>query len=876
MKNLIKFILLITMFQNLLFAEKGDFEKVSLQLQWKHQFQFAGYYMAKEKGFYKDVDLEVDIKEFDFGINPVDEVKTKRSTYGIGRSSLMIDKSNGVDIRLLSAIFQSSPSVLLSLDKPNLKTINDFIGKKVMMTSDVAQTVSLLAMGKQKGINIDDMLQIKHSFNIDDLISGKTDLIASYISNEPYTLKKKGIKYTIFDPKEFGFDFYSDILFTSENEIRNHKQRADNFNKASIKGWEYAFNNIEETVALILEKYNTQKRTKEALTYEANELKKLAFYKSNKIGNIDISKLQRIYDIYNVMGFINTNTNINIENFIFKEKEINLSLTMDESKYLKNNKMIKMCNNAEYEPIEFAIDGDTKNMRGIAIDTLNLIEKELDVKFINIPTKSWKESQQFLKEKKCDILPAAVKTSERLKYANFTNPYLKLSLAILTNKNKGFVSNLDELIDKKMSRKKGSGIIQMLEDKYPNINIVQTISTNESFQYLVDGKVDFTIATIPIISNILSQYMFDNIHIAGYTDMKYNLAIAVRDDDILLLNILNKSLENISEKQYNNIYKKWVSSVVKEKVIDYKIPWQGLLIVFILILAFLYRQYTLKELNQKLEERVKEKTKKLKDLSKTLAKKVAKEVDDNRKKDALIHEQAKLASMGEMIGNIAHQWRQPLSVISTASSGMQLKKEFGMLEDEEFNKMCEAINTNTQFLSNTIDDFTSYIKGDTKIVKFNLKNDSDGFLKIINATIKSHHIHVILDLDEHIDIKGYPNQLIQCFINIFNNSKDALDENNEQNNRYVFISQKVVDNHVIIIFKDNAGGIPKDVISKIFEPYFTTKHKAQGTGLGLHMTYNLIVNSMKGTLKVENEEFEFNKKRCKGAKFTISIPYVKD
>jgi hypothetical protein len=174
----------------------------------------------------------------------------------------------------------------------------------------------------------------------------------------------------------------------------------------------------------------------------------------------------------------------------------------------------------------------------------------------------------------------------------------------------------------------------------------------------------------------------------------------------------------------------------------------------------------------------------------------------------MLHNQSKLASMGEMIANISHQWRQPLSVISTGATGMKMQKEYSMLTDEFFYTTCNSINENAQYLSQTIDDFTNFIKGDSKPIRFDLKNDTDSFIKLVDSTVKKHNLNLILELEEHINIKGYPNELIQCFINIFNNSKDALVANINENERYIFISQDVIDNNVIITFKDNAGGIP--------------------------------------------------------------------
>ena len=248
------------------------------------------------------------------------------------------------------------------------------------------------------------------------------------------------------------------------------------------------------------------------------------------------------------------------------------------------------------------------------------------------------------------------------------------------------------------------------------------------------------------------------------------------------------------------------------------------------------------------------------------------DMSDIKQKELKFLQQSKLAALGEMIANIAHQWRQPLSVISTSATGMKLQKEHNVLSDEKFFDYCDLINENAQYLSQTIEDFRNFIRGDMKAVRFNLKNDTDSFIKLVDGTIKRHNIQVILKLQENINIQGYPNELIQCFINIFNNAKDALVENVPEDERYMFISEINSDEQVLITFKDNAGGIPEDILPKIFEPYFTTKEKTQGTGLGLHMSYNLIVNGMKGELVATNETYTFNEKKYTGAQFKITIP----
>ncbi|MCK5110063.1 MAG: hypothetical protein KAQ94_00990 [Arcobacteraceae bacterium] len=262
--------------------------------------------------------------------------------------------------------------------------------------------------------------------------------------------------------------------------------------------------------------------------------------------------------------------------------------------------------------------------------------------------------------------------------------------------------------------------------------------------------------------------------------------------------------------------------------------------------------------------------KKIRDLNENLEIRVKEEVEKNIYKEKQLFEAQKMASMGEMIGNIAHQWRQPLSVISTGSTAIKLKKELDVLDDKDLLETCEIINENAQYLSKTIDDFKNFIKGDKKLINFNLKDTIDSFINLVNPSIKNNNIELILNIKENININGYPNELHQCMINIFNNAKDAL--LNIDETRLVFIDTLLQDNNAIIKIKDNAGGIPEDVMPKIFEPYFTTKHKSQGTGLGLHMTYNLIVDSMGGTIEANNVKYKYNDESYIGAEFTIRLP----
>ena len=248
------------------------------------------------------------------------------------------------------------------------------------------------------------------------------------------------------------------------------------------------------------------------------------------------------------------------------------------------------------------------------------------------------------------------------------------------------------------------------------------------------------------------------------------------------------------------------------------------------------------------------------------------DVSEIRRKENLLTEQTKLAAMGEMIGNIAHQWRQPLNVISVSASGAKVKKDLGILSDESLNDSLKQILDTTEHLSETIDVFKDFYKEDKEKSLFNLSQNIHNNLSLIETVIAGNNIELHLDLDKDIYIYNFSNEFSQIIVNILHNACDAIKarlSNDEL--RIIKITARQEKNKAIIEIVDNAGGIEKDIIKKIFEPYFTTKHKYQGTGLGLYMTRKILKISMKGSIKATNKTFDHEGKKYKGALFKITL-----
>lgn len=843
------FIFILTVLTTNIYA--GELQKVTLQLSWFNQFQFAGYYIAKEKGFYEDVGLDVTIKNFDFGINVVDEVVKNKVDYGIGRETLLLEQSK---IVALYALFQASPLVLLSTKDSNINSVNDFKDKRIMTTIDDAGEVSLKAMISSHNIDIKNLNFIKHTHNILDLVNNKTDVISAYISKTPYDLTKLGVDYNVFYPKDYGFDMYSDFLFTNMEKIKYSEEEVIKFRNASLKGWEYAFNNIEESALLILQKYNNQNISKDALVYEGEELKKLAYFEHTKIGEIQKSKLQRIIDLYKVMGL--TQHTISADTFMYKN-HYNL-FTETENRYLKNLEVLNVCINPK--DLEY---------NGILTDYLELIKEKIDLKYQYIDAYNLNQAFIYLKENRCNVV-ASVENSQKLPNNIYlSKSYVDIPLVIATKKDVTFISDIKYLKNQKIGVIKNAIFMNSIKNKYPNANLIEVKSVQDGLKKVKKEELFAFIGTITNISKEIEDNYITNLKISGKIDEKLSLSLATLSEKPIMANILDKLLRLVSKHERQKIINKWIL-IEYEKNFDYSFIVKIVFVVVLIFFALLYRQLLLNKLNKTLKIKVKYKTKQLQRLNKDLEEKIKKEVENSRKKDKLLSQQIKMVAMGEMLENVAHQWRQPLSVISTTATGIKMQKENKILTDKFLLESMDSINETSQYLSKTLEDFRRYYKPNKEIIEFDIKDVYNKSFKIIDSKYKSLNIKIIEDI-KNVTLFGLDSELMQSIMNIINNAKDVL-ENRKLDKKYIFIDIFKRNEFLIILIRDNAGGIDSKIINRVFEPYFTTKHKSQGTGVGLYMCKEIIEKHMYGEISVENLEYSYRGMDLKGAQFKIKIP----
>jgi len=241
----------------------------------------------------------------------------------------------------------------------------------------------------------------------------------------------------------------------------------------------------------------------------------------------------------------------------------------------------------------------------------------------------------------------------------------------------------------------------------------------------------------------------------------------------------------------------------------------------------------------------------------------------NEEKDEKLKEQSKMASMGKMIENISHQMKQPLSLIMTSATAMELQKELNLLTDDEFDGFTKRITDSAEYLSETIDNFKNFFQDDKKRKELNLTQAIVQSKLLLDGKFKGSGIKIIHNLDDIIFL-GVSNELIQVITNLVSNSADALENN--QAEKFIFISSEMINDKVCIEFMDNAGGIPENIIGNIFDAHFTTKGKQKGSGIGLDMSKMIIEDTFRGTIEVESKTFEHNGKKYTGACFTIELP----
>lgn len=552
---------------------------LTVQVNWNHQFQFAGFYAAIKQGYYEEVGLDVSMKDWEPGIRVVDEVVSGRADIGIGYSSMIADYAKGVPIKLIMSSFQFSPMVLLSHQPIN--DLAELDGKTVMHYGNL-QILGLI--NKAQNLVKNPVISVDSSGNLEDFILHKVDLYGAYTTNEPFRLKQRNKAFFIVDPKSFGVQSYGDLVVTSEALAAKHPEQIQKFKAATIKGWRYAIHHQTEMVDYIMQHYPVVK-SREALLNEAKVTTHYVQSGQVPIGKVEPAKLMATAAEAKEVGLISQKefNRLNMKQFIFNASQY--AYTEEESAYLAAHPVIKLANDIDWEPFEFI---DKKGQyRGIASDYFALLGQKLGVRFEPQKTLGWAEVLSKTKAGQLEVFSCAVATPEREQYMRFTKPYLSFPMVLVGRKNVSFIESYDALKGQKVAVVNGYWSHETLKQHYPSIELVIVDSVKKGLEAVMDGRASLYSGNLGAINYAIHKYGIIGLHVVGQSSHRFELAIGVTKDNPVLFNILRKGLDSITEEERQQIFNKWIKLEVVNKL-DRKqlIEVGGISLAIILTLTF--------------------------------------------------------------------------------------------------------------------------------------------------------------------------------------------------------------------------------------------------------------------------------------------------
>ena len=569
-------LLLLLLSSSTLFSK----ENLTVQLHWKHQFQYAGLYTAIEKGYYKELGITVTLKEWDTDIDKIQLLHDNKADLIIGASDILMDVFKSSELVIVSAYLQKAPVALAV--KPNIYFPQDLKNKKIMAIKEDLDSSVFFKMWKNSEINSSHLEIIPHNFNMESFINGEIDGVQIYITDQLFELASKNIEFNIIDANSYGIDFYDIMAIATKQLAQQNPQLIQSFKNATNKGWEYALKHKEETVDLILSKYNTQQKSKEALLFEAKRLESLILPKQYNLGEINEEKLKKIALVYLEMGSIEKINNIQEYIFSYKDFNENLNLTKEEKSYLKTINKLKICS----LPNKIAIE-NKKFYKSIDVKIIEDISEKIHITPDFIPANTYNESLNYAKEGKCDILSIVRPTLSNELAFNLTKPFIAQPLVIVTNSDILFIDDFAKLKGKTIGIVEGHTSIKTIKQLYPNLKIREVKNIIDGLE-LVKKELIFGYVDMPIlVSHAIKQLGFLDLKISGSLGINAGFAMAVNKDEYRLLPILEKAMSTISKDYINTLINEWY--VIKyEKGIDYKLLWQTLFFATFLILITLY------------------------------------------------------------------------------------------------------------------------------------------------------------------------------------------------------------------------------------------------------------------------------------------------
>lgn len=573
-------------------------DSVTLQLKWHHQFQFAGYYAAIEKGFFAQEGLDVTLLERDPEKNNILQVLNGEADYGIADSALFLYQAHKVGVRVVAPIFQHSPNVLITLKSSGIQSPQDLVGKRVRFYQNDAEGFPIMAMLAEYRILEQGIIRQPFTKDYDVLLNGETDAIYGYSTNEPYLLRQKGAEVHILNPVNYGIDVYGDMLFTTSTEAENNYERVEAMRRAVIKGWKYALDNKAEIAQLIVDKYPTTK-TFDALMFEAQGIEQAVSRFTVPIGTIDRGRLQHISKLFARHGLLDIE--FSIDKNIYNRPDYHsgeIKLTPQEAAFIAKNKTVRVGIDRNWFPFDFVNAQGQHD--GIAADYLSLLSQRLGLIFDVERNGDWSNTLRLMREGQIDMLAMAANTPERAKYASFTRPYLRSPMVIVTDQTIDFLDGVNGLQTQKIAVVKDYASHEWLKNHHPELDLLEVDTTTQGLKKVALGEVFAFVDNLASVSFLIKQEGLVNLKISGQLPYSFDLAMGVRSEEPILVNILQKGLDSITPQEQDAIYEKWVRLEYDTRV-DYSKVLPAFIVIFIILLLVVLYTLRLRALHGRLQ-----------------------------------------------------------------------------------------------------------------------------------------------------------------------------------------------------------------------------------------------------------------------------------
>lgn len=536
---------------------------VKIQFDWKHQFQFAGFYAAKEKGFYSEYGLDVEFVEYRSGLNILDALIDRTVDFGVLNSEAITSRLNGSPIVLLSNYFKRSPYVIVSNE--NIVSPADLKNKKVMTGKDTFYDSGLGIMFKQFGLRENDVIIVPQSFNVEDFITGKVDAVTVYLTDQMFEIDKSKKKYNILDANNFGVEDYASTLVTSENMIKTHPDIVKNFKIASDRGWKYALSNPEEMIELIKEKYNTLNKSEEALVFESEQIKKVFQAEHYPIGSIDMHKLRRMGEMLIQLG--KASSLEKLSGFIYDD-ELNhidalegIKFSPEEMLWKKEKEVIKVSSEMDNVPFDYRLFGESK---GYSIELLKLITNRLGMKLKVIPLPDGVSQNDSHAKGEIDLVHSAQHYSIESNSAIISNSYLAAKTVFVIRKDVNEITQLSELDGRGVAVLDGSAYQRYLKKYHPNLKtwvgrtkqqLLEAVNAGVAYGMIdTDISAQYLLKTYGMNELKISSRVTDFNNSQGSDFHFYN-----ENDDKIMISVINKALKLITNEELHSIRGGWQS-----------------------------------------------------------------------------------------------------------------------------------------------------------------------------------------------------------------------------------------------------------------------------------------------------------------------------